>query len=138
MLPTIKAVGVPQAFRLLRDIAGRAGDASPAWDAVADDVFAFQRKFWLMAYGGVADKDQRAGRNPRHMVESGGLHASATRRGASRQRVKINGSYLLIEVTHGLGVLHEARGREVLGTPGAREAGKYAEKVAGFILTGSV
>lgn len=136
MLPAIVA-DTRAAVSMLHDVARRAADPSPAWSDVADEVFAFQRRFWLLEYGAKVDKDRpRSGRNPRFMYESGGLKRSATLRGSEGQRVTTRPTYLLIEVTNGLGVIHEARGREVLGTPGVAEATEYAGHVSDYILTG--
>lgn len=136
MLPTIIAK-TADALALLSDTADRARDASPAWDAVAGDVFDFQKRFWLTEYGGKTDSEKRSGRNPRFMHETGGLQRSATVRGAGGQSIKAHPTFLLIEVTNGLAAIHEARGRTILGEPGSAEAAKYAERVAQYILTGA-
>lgn len=146
MIPTIVARGVQDAFELLHGVADRAGDASDAWDAVADDVFAFQRKWWLTGGGGTwgqpsratAQRDARSDRDPRMMHVTDGLEHSASVRGAQRQQVTVRSTYLFIEVTHGLAGIHEAHGREVLGTPPARDVDGYARRVADFILTGEL
>ena len=136
MIPSITAEGVGHAFSLLTDVAHRMGDQSPVFDSIADDVFDFERRWWSAEYGGEHDKDTRRGRNPAYMEETGGLHAAATRRGAPRQLVEARPQSLLVEVTHGLAVVHESRGREVLGVPGAAIVGTYLRKSATFILTG--
>lgn len=135
MIPTIRA-NVEEAYQLLSGVAERAADPSPAWHDVADDVFAFQRRQWMLTYGPKTDKDTRPGRNPAYMEETGGLKRAATVKGAPRQIFRTQRTYLLIEVTHGLAHIHEARGREVLAVPSRREAVKYAGRVARFILTG--
>lgn len=136
MLATLHIRGAREAASLLAEIAERAADASPAWSDVADDVFEFERRWWAATYGARTDTSIRPRRNPRFMFETGGLRDSATIRGAQRQTLKIEPSYLLLEVTHGLAGIHERRGREVLGEPSAREARHYAAKVADYILTG--
>lgn len=137
---TLTVHGARAASQLLHGIAGRARDPSPAWNAVADDVFAFERRWWLTGGGGtwgrMTDKEQRPGRNPRYMFESGGLMASATVRGANRQIVKTGPDYLFIAVTHGLAAIHERHGRGVLGVPGRREINDYRARVGSYILTG--
>lgn len=136
MIPTIIARGVRDAFELLHGIASRAADAEPAWDRVADDIFAFERRWWLFTYGPETDKDQRPGRNPAYMEETGGLRAAATRRGAARQTVTVTGTYVFIGVTHGLASVHEARGREVIGEPDNRTFREIVEQVGNYIFTG--
>jgi hypothetical protein len=138
VIPTLVARGAREAFELLSDIAARADDATEAWDHVADELFAFEKRWWLTTYGTQRDKDTRPGRDPRLMHETGSLERAATERGASRQHLQITGTFVLLEVTHGLGFIHEARGRPVLGEPGAREADHWAGQVADYILTGSL
>jgi hypothetical protein len=135
VLPTIVA-RTAEAVSLLSGVVDRARDATPAWDAVADDVFDFEQRFWLLQYGSKTDKTKRAGRKPQYMHETGGLQRAATQRGASGQKVTPHPSFLLIEVTHGLAGIHEERGRTVLGEPGQGESKQYAETVAQYILTG--
>jgi len=133
--------GVRDAYELLAGVADRARDATPAWDRVADDVFAFQRRWWLTGGGGTwgrtTDREQRPGRNPQYMVETGGLRAAATVRGAPRQVVTASPTFLFVGVTDGLAAIHEARGRDVLGTPPGREVRRWTEQVGRFILTGA-
>jgi hypothetical protein len=136
VLPTIVA-RTAEAVSLLSGVVDRARDATPAWDAVADDVFDFEKQFWLLQYAGKLDKERpRTGRDPKFMHETGGLQSAATVRGASRQKVTPHPTFLLIEVTHGLAAIHEARGRPVLGEPGQADAKRYADTVADYILTG--
>ncbi|MEH3055501.1 MAG: hypothetical protein PGN13_16105 [Patulibacter minatonensis] len=136
MFPTLTVEGAKATFELLSEIADRARDATPAWDEVADDVFDFEAKWWADTYGGKKDRDQRAGRNPEFMRETGGLKSAATSRGSARQTVKAEPTFLLVEVTDGLAEIHERRGRAVLGEPGQGEADRMAEHVAQYILTG--
>lgn len=135
MIPTITA-HVREAFELLQGVAHRARDASPAWDKVADSIFAFERRWWNLTYGAERDKDTRAGRNPAYMEETGGLRASATRRGAMRQTVQVGPTYVFVGTTHGLASIHEARGRQVIGEPSRGEAMRWLETVGEYILTG--
>jgi hypothetical protein len=135
VIPTIKA-DVTEAFDLLKGVAERAADPSPAWYDVTDQVFAFQKRWWLLTYGPETDKDRRPGRNPAYMEETGGLKSSATVRGARFQRFRTGRTYLLIEVYGGLAEIHANRGRDILGVPGRRETLGYARTVARYILTG--
>lgn len=135
MIPTIVA-HVRDAYELLHAVAERARDSTPAWEFVAGDIFNFERRWWQLTYGDEEDKDQRPGRNPAYMEETGGLHAAATRRGAPRQVVDIGKTHVFIGVTHGLAGIHEARGRQVLGEPTHREARQIVERVGTYILTG--
>lgn len=135
MIPTI-VVKAREAYGLLSDIADRVGDPSPAWSDVAEDIFDRQKRFWLTEYGGQTDKDQRSGRNPAYMEETGGLRRAATVKGAPGNLTRSGRTYLLVAVTHGLAAIHEERGREVLDTPGRMEAAGYAAHVARYILTG--
>lgn len=121
---------------MLTGVVHRMQDSSPAWDEIADDVFDFERRWWLTEYGGQRDKDPRPGRDPQLMVDRGGLRASATRRGAGHQRVTPERHSLLIEVTDPIARIHEARGRDVLGEPGHREVEQYAERLVDYWLTG--
>lgn len=137
MPATIRERGAGSTFQLLREIADRARDLGPVYGGpIADKVFDFQRRWWLIEYGDRTDKDERPGRDPRYMRETGGLEAAATVRGSARQQVNWTGLYLLVEVTHGLARIHEDRGRPVLGEPGQREATHYAEIAGDYILTG--
>lgn len=137
MIPTLRVVGIREALDLFEGVAARARDSSPAYELVIDDIFDFERSWWQFTYGGREDKEKgRRGRNPELMVETGGLHASATRRGALRQEVHAGPNFAFVGVTDGLAVIHENRGREVLGTPGARTVGTMLERVGTFILTG--
>lgn len=136
MIPTIKA-NVREAFDLLDGIAKRAADPSPAWYEVTTSVFDFQKRWWLLTYGPRSDKDDRPGRNPAYMEETGGLRNSATVRGARFQRFRTGRDYLLIEVYGGLATIHANRGRDILGVPGRRETLGYAMTVVRYILTGS-
>lgn len=136
MIPTIVATHVREAYDLLHGIAERTRDSSPAYDRVADSVFAFERRWWVLTYGDEADKDTRAGRNPAYMEETGGLRAAATRRGAPRQTVQVGPTFVFVGVTHGLASIHEERGRQVIGEPSQREAREWVETVGEYILTG--
>lgn len=138
MIPRLTIKGDREAFALLQGVAERAADPSPAWDAVADDVFRFQRGFWLLGgnWRRKTDKDKRAGRDPRYMIDTGGLMRAVTQRGAPGQKITAAPTFLLLEITHGLAKIHEARGRQVLGEPGQQEAGRYARRVHDYILTG--
>jgi hypothetical protein len=138
MLPTITARGVRDSFQLLAGIRDRLADSSPAYGGLVDDVLDFQRRWWAAEYGGQTDQDTRPGRDPRYMIETGGLLAAATVRGAPRQDIGWGPTYLHLTVTHGLGVIHEARGRPVLGEPGRREANEWGEQIAEYILTGNL
>lgn len=136
MLASVIVEGARESFTLLSEIADRARDATPAWDAVADDVFAFQHEWWDSEYGGKTDREQRPGRDPRYMIDTGSLRRSATVRGSMRQKVEAHPSYLLVAVTSGLAVIHENRGRPVLGKPDQGQADDWAERVSDYILTG--
>lgn len=132
----LRVEGAREAFQLLAGVGRRMRDSTEAWDAVADDVFEFERRWWLTEYGARRDQDTRSGRDPQLMVLSGGLHASVTRRGAARQVVDPGPRFLLVAVTDGLAPIHERRGREVLGEPGAREVEQYAGRLVDYWLTG--
>ena len=134
MIPSIVVRGTG-AVHQLREIADRARDASPAWDGVADLVFQHQGRFWLTEYAGKTDKQKRKGRNPRFMEETGSLRRAATHKGAGN-RVDARPAFVLVEITHPLARLQEARGRKVLDEPGTREARQMAQHVADYILTG--
>lgn len=136
VIPRLIVEGVEEAFHLLTGIADRARDASPAWDKVADDVFSFNRRFWLTEYGGRRDKQKRRGRNPRYMFQTGGLLAAATVRGAPRQVVDVNPHFVFVGVTSGLASIHEKRGRPVIGDPTTRDVDRWTERVGNFIMTG--
>lgn len=136
MIPQIIATGLRETYQLLHDVAGRMRDASPAWEGVADSIFGFEARWWQFTYGGGTDKDKRAGRNPAYMQETGGLRASATRRGAQRQVVDVGDTYVFVGVTHGLADIHEGHGRQVLGEPSRREAQNWIEQVGDYIMTG--
>jgi hypothetical protein len=144
MFALVTAKGVRETFTLLGDIADRARDASPAYDEIADDVFARQRRFWLTngdgSWEGPSDatleRDRRDDRDPRMMRVTGGLEEHSTRRGAQRQLVHVAPTYLLVDITSGLAVIHEARGHKVMPDPTEREADRYAGRVARYILTG--
>lgn len=142
---SIRATGVADAYRLLSGVAHRLRDQTPAWDDVADEVFEIERRFWLTngdgEWGGPSDatrqRDARGGRDPRMMRVTGQLEKTATVRGASRQRVQVASSYVLIEVTSGLAAIQESRGREVLTTPSDRDVQRFAEHVVDYVLTGA-
>lgn len=136
MIPTIIARGVHETRELLTGIRDRIRDAEPAWEKGADDLFDFQRRWWLLTYGSEADKDQRAGRNPAYMEETGGLRASATRRGAGGQVVEAGPDYLFVGITSGLATIHENRGRDVMGEPGDRDIAQILDRVGTYIFTG--
>jgi hypothetical protein len=136
MLPRLIVEGVDEAFHLLTGIAGRARDASPAWDKVADDVFAFNRRWWLTEYGGKRDKEKRPGRNPRYMFQTGRLLASATVRHSPGQVVDVNPHFVFVGVTGGLAQIQENRGRPVIGDPTMRDVDRWTERVGNFIMTG--
>lgn len=136
MFAIIRNEGVEDTYELLAGIADRARDASPAFDQVASDIFAAQRKWWLLEYGGREEKEVRAGENPAYMVQTGGLLAASTVRGAGGQDVQVGPDYVLISNTHPLAAIHEGQGRPVLGDPTARDADKHAERVAEYILLG--
>lgn len=135
MIPTVKA-DVREATRLLTQVEGRLADFQAAWLSVADDVFNFEKRWWVLTYGAQTDQDTRPGRNPAYMEETGGLRAAATEKHAKFQTIQPRPTYLFIGITHGLANIHEERGREVIGVPGQAEAANMAEKVARFILTG--
>lgn len=136
MIPTVVATGVRDAYQFLHGIAERTGDSSPAYDQVADSIFAFERRWWVLTYGGETDQEKRAGRNPAYMEETGGLRASATRRGAQRQTVDVGPTFVFVGTTHGLAGVHEAHGRQVMGEPSRREVRGWLETVGNYILTG--
>lgn len=140
MFGVIKQTGAAQAYEVLHGAAARARDHSEALDVVADYVFVAQRRWWSSAgdgtWGRTRDKDLRPDRDPAYMHESGGLERSATVRGASRQRVDVNPTFLLVEVTHGLAVIHHQRGRDVMADPSNADADRYAALIADFIVTG--
>lgn len=128
--------GVDETFALLDGVARRAGDQSSLWDAIADDLFDFERAWWDERYGTQSDKDKRRGRNPAYMQQTGGLRASSTRRGAPRQRLTVGSDFMLLDVTSGLAAIHENRGREVLGDPSPERIDRWVHETADFILTG--
>lgn len=136
MIPSVVAHGVEHAYELLTGVRDRMRDASPAWDRVADSIFAFERRWWELTYGPKRDEDQRPGRDPHYMVETGGLRASATRRGARRQVVQVRPHYVFVGTSHGLAVIHEERDRPVMGEPSQREVRRWLETVGDYIITG--
>lgn len=139
---TVTVRGAREATRYLTDVADRVLDAHAVFSDAADTVLNYEREWWLTnPWDGPSvatrARDARSGRDPRMMVDTGGLMSAATRRGASGQRLRVGPDRMLLEVTHPLARLHWKRGRGVLGDLPGREIDRIAEHLGHFLLTGA-